>query len=148
MKKKYRRNICGLFAIWLRTQMGYDIWLDVIPTKSITLACGSDQLVLACIIIPDLVQHWHSHVFILNDLKLYVAEWNYIKTFERNSHSIPQIIIVTSYWARWRLISPASRLFTQSVSKALIKENIKTQRHWPLWRESTGDRRIPLTKSQ
>ena len=26
------------------------------------------------------------------------------------------------------------------------KENIKAPRHWPLWGEFTGDRRIPLTK--
>ena len=31
---------------------------------------------------------------------------------------------------------------------ALIKENIKAPRHWPLWGESTGDQWIPLTKGQ
>ena len=43
---------------------------------------------------------------------------------------------------------PASRLFTQSFIHAQIKENIKALRHWPLWGEFTGDRRIPLTKGQ
>ena len=32
--------------------------------------------------------------------------------------------------------------------KAQIKENIKPPRHWPLWGEFTGDRRIPRTKGQ
>ena len=33
---------------------------------------------------------------------------------------------------RWRLKSPASRLFTQPFIQAQIKENIKAPRHWPL----------------
>ena len=41
-------------------------------------------------------------------------------------------IIMTSQWARLRLISPASRLFTQSFVQTQIKENIKAPRHWPL----------------
>ena len=57
-------------------------------------------------------------------------------------------ITTTSYWARWRLKSPASRLFTQSFIRAQIKENIKAPRHWPLCREFTGDRWIPHTKGQ
>ena len=42
-------------------------------------------------------------------------------------------ITVTSQRARWRLKSPASRLFTQPFIQAQIKENIKAPRHWPLW---------------
>ena len=42
----------------------------------------------------------------------------------------------------------ASRLFAQPFVQALIKENIKAPSHWPLQGESTGDRRIPLTKGQ
>ena len=44
-----------------------------------------------------------------------------------------KFIRVTSYWARWRLKSPASRLFTQSFVQARIKENIKAKCHWTLW---------------
>ena len=55
-----------------------------------------------------------------------------------------RIITLTSYWPRWRLKSPASRLFTQSFIQAQIKENIKAPRHWPL----CGDRWIPHTKGQ
>ena len=49
---------------------------------------------------------------------------------------------------RWRLKSPALRLFTQPLIQAQIKENIKAPRHWPLWGEFTGDRWIPRTKGQ
>ena len=44
--------------------------------------------------------------------------------------------------------SPASRLFPQPFVRALIKQNIKAPRHWPLWGESNGHRWIPLTKGQ
>ena len=54
------------------------------------------------------------------------------------------IITVRSWWARWCLKSPASRLFVQ----AQVRENIKALRHWPFWGEFTGDRWIPLTKGQ
>ena len=57
-------------------------------------------------------------------------------------------ITVTSQWARWRLRSPASRLFTQPFIQAQNKENIKAPRHRPLWGEFTGDRWIPRTKGQ
>ena len=50
------------------------------------------------------------------------------------------IIAVTSQWARWRLKSPASPLFTQPFIQAQIKENIKALRHWPLCGEFTGYR--------
>ena len=49
---------------------------------------------------------------------------------------------------RWRLKSPASRLFTQPFIQAQIKENIKAPRHWPLWGEFTDDRWIPRAKGQ
>ena len=58
------------------------------------------------------------------------------------------IIIMTSYWARWRLKSPAFHLFAQSFVEAQIKENIKAPRQWTLWWESTCDRWIHLTKGQ
>ena len=49
------------------------------------------------------------------------------------------IITVTSWWARWRLRSPASRLFIQPFIQAQIKENIKAPRHWSLCGEFTGE---------
>ena len=57
-------------------------------------------------------------------------------------------ITVTSQWARWRLKSPASQLFTQPFIQVQIKENIKVQRHLPLCGEFTGDRLIPRTNGQ
>ena len=51
-----------------------------------------------------------------------------------------QNITVTSWWARWRLKSTASRLFTQPFIQAQINDNIKVPRHWPLCVEFTGDR--------
>ena len=57
-------------------------------------------------------------------------------------------ITMTSWWVRWRLRSPASRLFIQTFIHAQIKENIKAPRHWPLCVEFTGDRWIPRTKGQ
>ena len=39
-------------------------------------------------------------------------------------------------------------LFAQPFVQAYIKQNIKAPLHWPLWRESTGDRLIPLTMGQ
>ena len=43
----------------------------------------------------------------------------------------------TSLLARWCVKSPASRLFSQPFVHAQIKDNIKTLRHWPLWRKPT-----------
>ena len=57
-------------------------------------------------------------------------------------------ITVTSFLARLRLNSPASRLFTQAFIQTQIKENIKAPRHWPLCGEFTGDRGIPRTNGQ
>ena len=55
---------------------------------------------------------------------------------------------MTSWWAGWRLKSPAPRLFTPPLIQAQIKEHIKAPRHWPLWGEFTGHRWIPHTKGQ
>ena len=48
---------------------------------------------------------------------------------------------------RWRLKSPASRLFTQPIIRVQIKVNIKAPRHWPLCGEFTEDRWIPHTNT-
>ena len=46
---------------------------------------------------------------------------------------------MTSQWARWRLKSPALRLFSQPYIQAQIKGNIKALRHWPLYGEFNGE---------
>ena len=53
---------------------------------------------------------------------------------------------MTSWWARWRLKSPSSWLFTQPFIQAQIKENIKAPRHWPLCGVFIGDRWILRTQ--
>ena len=62
-------------------------------------------------------------------------------------------IRMTSWWAWWRLKSPASRLFTQPFIQGADQRNIKALRHWPLCGEftgtrGTGDRWFPRTKGQ
>ena len=54
------------------------------------------------------------------------------------SRSCFSAITMTSYWARWCLKSPESRLFAQPFVQAQIKENTKSHRHWPLWRLTGG----------
>ena len=53
------------------------------------------------------------------------------------------VITMTSQWSRWRLKTPASRLFTQSFIQTQIKENIKAPSHWPLCGEFTGTGEFP-----
>ena len=55
---------------------------------------------------------------------------------------------MTSSWARLRLKSPASLVFTQPFIPTQIKENSKAPRHWPLCGEFTMDRWIPHTNGQ
>ena len=57
------------------------------------------------------------------------------------------LITVTYQWASWRLKSPASRLFSQSFVQAYIKENIRAQRYWPVWAESTDDQWFPSQRA-
>ena len=56
----------------------------------------------------------------------------------RSLHWPAAFITKTSQWARWRLKSPASRLFTQAFIQTQIKGNIKAPRHWPLCGEFKG----------
>ena len=44
--------------------------------------------------------------------------------------------------------SSASRLLAEIFVEVQIEENMKSHRHWTLWRESAGDQWIPLTKGQ
>ena len=58
-----------------------------------------------------------------------------------------KVITLTSQWPRWRLKSPASRLFTQPFIPTQIKENIKAPRHWPLCGEFTGTGEFPAQRA-
>ena len=55
---------------------------------------------------------------------------------------------MTSWWARWRLKSPASWLFTQLFIQAQVRENIKAPRLWPFCGEFAGEPWISRTKDQ
>ena len=61
--------------------------------------------------------------------------------------AVHKIITVTLWWAWLRLKSPASRLFTQPLIQAQIKENIKAPRHWPLYGEFTGTGEFPTQRA-
>ena len=56
-------------------------------------------------------------------------------------------ITMTSQCARWRLKSPAWRLFTQPFIHAQIKENIKAPRHWPLCGNSPVTGEFPAQRT-
>ena len=81
----------------------------------------------------NLAEHvmWY---FQLNDT--YSTEMHFTHT---ESTATIFYITVTSQWARRRLQSPASRLFTQPFIQAQIKEKIKAPRHWTLCGELTGE---------
>ena len=89
--------------------------------------------------ILPVVNTFTRHMMIQNSIH-WVIEGNFSNT--------RYYITVTSWWARWRLKSPAPPLFAQPFAQAQINENITAPCHWSLWGESTGDRWIPLTKDQ
>ena len=67
------------------------------------------------------IKRWWPRCQCLKGRITYLAYW---------FRSCLTITTVTSQWARWRLKSPASPLFTQPFIQAQIKENIKALRHW------------------
>ena len=84
-------------------------------------------------------------------LCLSTLTWGLQHTYTAVTHPYDHkicLITMMSQWARWRLKSPASRLFAQPFIRVQIKENIKAPRHWPLCGEFTGDRVIPRSGGQ
>ena len=73
--------------------------------------------------IPKRLRHWSLETTMYFHPTLYNG-CNYLSGFKL-------IITMTSEWARLRLKSPASPLFTQPFIRAQIKENIKAPRRWP-----------------
>ena len=65
-------------------------------------------------------------------MKLSFPEWRPFSPGRNELRYSPQLITVTSKWARWRLKSPVFRLFTQPFIQVQLKENNKALRHWPL----------------
>ena len=80
-------------------------------------------------------------------MKLSFPEWRPFSPGGNELRYSPQLITVTSKWARWRLKSPASRLFTQPFIQVRLKENNKALCHWPLCGEFS-DQWIPRTNGQ
>ena len=73
----------------------------------------------------------------LNDVKKWKIYNDYIQPHLMVLwHNVSQQSITMT---RWRLKSPASRLFTQSLIQTPIKENINAPHHWHLRGEFTGD---------
>ena len=67
------------------------------------------------------------NIDVSSNSKHYESEiFHYCRTGSLSS-KLTENITMTSWWARWRLKSPASRVFIQ----AQIKENIKALRCWP-----------------
>ena len=98
--------------------------------------------------VPSEMPCWANSWF-AGDLRRHGAHAASLPTLATQAWITLQIVItMTSWWARWRLKSPASRLFIQSFIQTQIKENIKAPRHWPLCGEFTGDRWIPHTNGQ
>ena len=60
---------------------------------------------------------------------------------------ITRPITLTSWWARWRLKTMVSRLFTQPFAQAQIKENTKAPRHWPLSGNSPVTGEVPAQRA-
>ena len=78
----------------------------------------------------DMSFSWHFHLWLHRKLSFWEL-----------------CITLTSKWPRWRLKSPASRLFTQPFIQMQMKENIKAPRHWPLCGEFTGTGEFPAQRA-
>ena len=87
-------------------------------------------------------------VIIGNKRTIHLVVYNDIMITLLQASKLHVHITLTSQWARWRLKSPASRLFTQLFIQVQIKENVKAPHHWTLCGEFTGDRWILRTKGQ
>ena len=87
------------------------------------------------------LNHWvgNKKAFQLQTQGFRLRAWYKLEGLSYNPHPLQ--------WPRWRLKSPASRLFTQSCIQAQIKENIKAPRHWPLCGEFTGTGECPAQRA-
>ena len=118
-----------LFAFWRGIQHGKSYYLFGLRQSNISQS-NAHRHVFTCILFICL----HSNRSIFSHTAIfYQLIVNYFIDVTYCS------ITVTSWWARWRLKSPASRLFTQQFIQAQIKENIKSPRHWPLCGELIGE---------
>ena len=110
------------------------------------------------VIIPDIGKPWWEAKSIIREVGIILWRWvnkeawvcrHYIPWMQKTiaTQMSKCCITMTSYWPRWRLKSPASRLFTQPFIQTQIKENIKAPRHWPLCEEFTGTGEFPAQRA-
>ena len=57
------------------------------------------------------------------------------------------MVVQRTQWRHNERDDVSNQRFAQPFVQAQMKENINAARYWPLWREFTGDRWIPLTKA-
>ena len=89
-----------------------------------------------------IIVHTSRHCGGLTLIAQYVLSYNAIKLSHFLIFIVKQVVQILHVW-----VERAYCLFAQPLVHAWIKENIKAPRHWPLWRESTGDRWIPPERS-
>ena len=112
----------------------------------LTLHPHSKYMVRCCFVL----QCWYwlyltdSLLYTYDTYMMDVPLFHSIVSRATENHQSAPIITMTSWCVRWRLKSPASRLFSQPIIQTQIKENIKAPRRWPLCGEFTGDR--PVTR--
>ena len=104
-------------------------------------------------VLQQIITWTNAYLLLINWTFENTFQWNSIenKTISLQENGFENIICnmstifitLTSQWPRWRLKSPASRLFTQRFIQTQIKENIKAPRHWPLCGEFTGTGEFP-----
>ena len=80
---------------------------------------------------PNMTRHIFNHLHIRNKRVISITSWR-----ARAIHSLQ------------RRHNGRDSVSNQPFIETQIKENIKAPRHWPLWREFTGDRWIPRTNGQ
>ena len=107
----YNQNICIQICILfkVRTYLKYSI----LRLKMVDIWAGVDALVDIPISLLKYAMEY------LHFICLYISYLYRIESF------LKWHITMTSFWARWRLKSPASRLFAQPFIQAHIKDNIK-----------------------
>ena len=88
--------------------------------------CGALMFSMICVWINGWVNNCEA-----GDLRRYRVHYDVIVM-------VP--ISVTSWWARWRLKSPASQMFIQPFVQPKIKEDIKAPPHWPVTGEFPAQR--------
>ena len=150
------RSFDVFFDLRLNKRLSKESWDWWFETTSRTLwpvSLGYDVTVMNGLA-ADGLTIWWVRTTVVMVLTYFVQKFPVSVRYEKPPCKAPKIpgnkhyIAWTSWWARWRLKSPVSRLFAQPSIQAQIKEYIKAPRYWPLCRKFTSDRWIPRIKGQ